>query len=378
MYLYVMNPFYITQYGGPHYFCDRDEDLKKLQEAFTGNRPLVLFSMRRMGKTGLINHFQYHLRREKHLCVYVDMLNTKSDEDFINNLANAAIHALNEDKKNAVNSILHYFGKYKPKITLDQITGNPGVELEIRSKQDVDMSLETIFFILSRQKKKVQIAIDEFQQIAQYKESTIDATLRDHIQRNPKCHFIFSGSQRHILLGLFNDASKPMFRSVQQMQIGPISYPNYFQFIRDLFEEVGREITDPAIHNILMWTRNHTYYVQYVCNRLFELDEPIITERELSIVSSKILKEFEMNFLTYRQILSKNQYKILAAIAKEKTVESVRKSKFLNKYKVSGSTASQALDFLVAKELVYDELSLEKTEYMVYDVFFARWLELWG
>ncbi|MGC9343639.1 MAG: AAA family ATPase, partial [Bacteroidales bacterium] len=48
------NPFPITSYQGPDFFCDRVEETIRLKEAMMNGRNITLLSPRRMGKTGLI------------------------------------------------------------------------------------------------------------------------------------------------------------------------------------------------------------------------------------------------------------------------------------------------------------------------------------
>ncbi len=52
----VKNPFVISGYVSPYYFCDREEEAKTLVRYLTNNRNTALISTRRMGKTGLIQH----------------------------------------------------------------------------------------------------------------------------------------------------------------------------------------------------------------------------------------------------------------------------------------------------------------------------------
>jgi len=130
-----------------------------------------------------------------------------------------------------------------------------------------------------------------------------------------------------------------------------------------------------VVHLILQWTRSHTFYTQYICNRLYSLSQSNITEKDLLRVQQEVLKELEMNFLSYRNILSKNQYKLLQAIASESSVRSVRTKAFTTKYGLANSTANQSLNSLVDKEMIYEKLTEDGSEYFVYDLFLARWLE---
>lgn len=53
------NPFLLTGYISPDYFCDREAETEKLISALRNGRNVTLVSPRRMGKTGLINRLLY-------------------------------------------------------------------------------------------------------------------------------------------------------------------------------------------------------------------------------------------------------------------------------------------------------------------------------
>ncbi len=372
----MKNPFYIQGYGGPQHFCDRKQELEHLISAATNQRSVMLHSMRRLGKTGLIHHLQ-HLLRKKHnyTTIYVDVLDTYSDESFVRQFINACIQQLYGKQSTMLSKVTKFFGRYKPKFSIDTLTGNPSIELEINTQRDVDLSLEATFEILAESKQAIHIAIDEFQQIGSYSSTRIDAILRKYISQTKQVQVLFSGSQRHLLLGIFNDPKKPMFALVDQMELHEIPYPEYSKFIAKMFKKGDKLIDERVIHNILKWTKSHTFYTHYICNRLFGLNKSKLTEEDLLRVQSQILKEHQMMFLSYRNILSTNQYEVLKAIAKETSVRSVRAKAFTTTYGIASSTAQQSLDYLVNKEMVYEKLTEEGSIYFVYDLFLSRWLE---
>ena len=55
----VNNPFIVGGYLSPHYFCDREVETEQLIRNITNGRNVVIISVRRMGKTGLIRHCFY-------------------------------------------------------------------------------------------------------------------------------------------------------------------------------------------------------------------------------------------------------------------------------------------------------------------------------
>jgi len=69
---------------------------------------------------------------------------------------------------------------------------------------------------------------------------------------------------------------------------------------------------------ILEWTDIHTYYVQSICNKIYSLDEKIISTKTWKNEASRLLKEQETIFFNYRDLLSKHQWELLKAIAPEK------------------------------------------------------------
>lgn len=58
------NPFLITGYQGPDYFCDREKETASLMSALKNGRNITLISPRRMGKTGLIKNVFYYIQKE--------------------------------------------------------------------------------------------------------------------------------------------------------------------------------------------------------------------------------------------------------------------------------------------------------------------------
>jgi DNA-binding MarR family transcriptional regulator len=89
----------------------------------------------------------------------------------------------------------------------------------------------------------------------------------------------------------------------------------------------------------------------------------------------EILFSFEPSYLSLESVLSKNQLKLLRAIAHEDEVTSVSTSAFLSQYQLAQSTAQQALGVLLDKELLYEDMSPDGSRIFVYDPYFSRWLQ---
>ena len=53
----LVNPFIITGYEGGRYFCDRVDELENLSREIANGCNVALVATRRMGKSGLIQHY---------------------------------------------------------------------------------------------------------------------------------------------------------------------------------------------------------------------------------------------------------------------------------------------------------------------------------
>ncbi len=368
------NPFLISGYESPEYFCDREQETKRMLEAIRNKRNLTLMSARRMGKTGLIRHAFHHLQKESAIkCFYVDILPTASLADFVRLLSKAILNNLDTTPEKIIKKIFGFFSSLRPVVSYDPMTGEPSVTLDMKASES-EKTLEQLFAYLAEKEKKVVIAIDEFQQITQYAEKKTEALLRAHMQQNPAVRFIFSGSNQHLLSAMFAGHSRPFYQSTEMMTLEPIDRKQYAAFIIKKFRQGKREIDKEEVEAILDWTRGYTWYVQFVCNRLFAMSAKKYNKAILINLLLNILKENEPVYTNYRNLLTEYQWKLLIATAKEEAVAMPTSGEFISKYKLgSPSSVKTALEALLYKQLMYQS----ENGYRVYDVFLSRWLERW-
>ena len=372
------NPFLVAGYASPKYFCDREPETAALTEAYRNGRNVVLFSPRRLGKTGLIHHFFHQVKKgDKNVTtIYMDIQYTVDLEGFINAFSTAVLNALESKRESFIKRIGELFSGIKASFSLDEYTGMPEVQLGLGTAPEKEHSLAALIKYLENHKHPIIIAIDEFQQINNYPEKNVEALLRKHIQRQKKVNYIFSGSEKHLLLPMFSDAKRPFYQSTQHLNLKKLDADVYKKFIENHLQEGEKEVPETILDFILEWTDRHTFYTQFVCNRLYALREKEVSLGETKKLLLSILTEKEAYFHTLTKLLSKHQLQLLSAIAKENVLTAPTSKDFLRKHQLSGvSTVSKSLDALISKGLVDDEPSNEKTEYRVNDVFLRRWLE---
>jgi AAA+ ATPase superfamily predicted ATPase len=367
------NPFYISSYKSPEFFCDRKNEANKLKSALENGRNIVLLSSRRMGKTGLIKHLFYNLKSDKNVYTfYFDIMNTNSVNEFVNLLANTILGTFNSKSKRLFNNVLSFLTKFSPTLSFDSISGEPSISLKNISEQQSEASIEEIFNYLEKQNKHIYIAIDEFQQITNYTNKGFEAFLRSHIQHLNNVHFIYSGSQQHILIDMFNSYSRPFYQSSDFLKLERIPQKEYAKFIVEKFKKTKKQILINDVYKLLDWLDTYTFYVQNYFNKLWYISGKITTDKDIEKAKQYIIDEHNFIYSNMYNLLTSTQYNLLKSIALEKHVEQPTSQKFINKYNLgTTSTISSAIKILLSKELIYQENNV----YKLYDVFLQKWFE---
>lgn len=370
-----MNPFTLRDYAGSEFFCNRLNETKRLINAIENQRNLTLSSIRKMGKTGLIHHVFNQLDKTKKIdTIYLDIYNTASLSGFINKFGTSLLAEEDSLSKKVKRIINQFVRSIRPTLTYDSLTGSPTFSFNIDSEATGIRTLEEIFRFLKERSlvKPVVIAIDEFQQIANYPETNVEALLRTNIQSLHNVNFIFSGSDKQLLTNIFTDAKRPFYQSTEFMHLEEIPGNEYAQFIKTKFHDNSVSIEDEAIELILKITRQHTYYVQYLCNKLFSSDNKTIYTEIVKQIYFEILKENDFYYSEYRDLLTKQQWNLLKALANEEGVRKVTSSAFIKRHDLSNNaTVRRGIKSLLDKKMIYKK----EMKYYVYDVFFAKWLE---
>ena len=363
------NPFLIAGYESPTYFCDREKETKALHSALQNERNVVLLSARRMGKTGLIHHLFATISSSEAYCIYVDIYRTECLKDFIECFGRAIIGQCGTPSaRERVMQILH---SLRFSFSTDMITGQPEIGVTLVNQQEEIVSLSQIFSYMEQADKPVYVAIDEFQRILDYPEKNIEETLRSYIQHLRNVFFIYSGSQKHMMIEMFSSAKRAFYQSAQNMHLGAIDEDAYYTFCCRHLQNHQQNLSKEAFHFLYEILSAHTWYIQSVMNRLYVLGSPQITIETIQQVICDLLEENQFAYQNYCTLLAPNQLRVLRAIAKEGHVKEPNRQGFLTKYSLSApSTVRSAIKVLVEKEFVQDN----NGEYSIYDRFFGIWL----
>ena len=371
------NPFVIKSYESKELFCDREEELQLMLRNCINSSDMTLISQRRMGKTGLILRLFDELKdvRPEIHTIYFDIFASRNIDDFIKLMAEAAMKSF-QTKTTIGEKLLTFIKSLRPQLSFDNITGEPQLQIAYQTAHEKEYTLRGLFDFLDSQKEHIVIAIDEFQQIRDYPEQNMEALLRTYIQQTHNLTFIFCGSKKHMMADIFANEKKPFYSSTVFVSLDKISETSYSAFIRQLFKERHRSITDEALQFILDWTRRHTYYTQQLCHTVYANGNEAVTIDDVKKACEQLMKQGEAVYLQYRQMLTEKQWDYLIAVAKEGSVQQITASAFLKNHKVGTPSVSRRLaDSLCEKGLLNDDIAINGTTYSLSDVFLSHWME---
>lgn len=369
------NPFVTKGYAGAEYFCDRVNETKQLVELTTNGNNMALISPRRVGKTDLIHHcFQQPEIKDHYYTFHIDIYATNSLRDFVNVFGRAILDELKPKGRAVWEGFLNILRSLRSEITYD-INNFPTWSLGLGDIENPDTTLDEIFEYLTNADKPCLVAIDEFQQITRYTDSpNMEATLRTYIQKCINATFIFSGSKRHLMGEIFTSPSRPFYQSVLIMNLRPIPVDKYTDFAQRLFRKYGKEIDAAVVEEIYRRFDAVTSCIQRLLNVLFLKTIPG-QQCTSDMVDGAISYILDMFTETYSDLLDKipeKQREVIIAISKEGKATGITSKAFVKKYHLQTvSVVTAAVRGLLDKDFI----TQDKSVYMVYDPFFALWLQ---
>jgi len=370
----IQNPFVVGKYLSDKYFCDRSQETDLLRKQIQNGRNVTLISPRRIGKSGLIQHFfNQDDIKEQYYVFFVDIYATTSLAEFVYTLGKEIYAQLKPQATVWKEKFFQIISSFRVGFKLDTLSGMPTFDLGLGDILVPQTTLDEIFAYIEEADKPCIIAIDEFQQINTYAEKNTEALLRTKIQLCRRAQFIFSGSKRHTMSNMFNSPSKPFYQSAISMSLEPIPIHVYADFAANLFEERDRHIDRQTIEMVWSQYEGYTWFIQMMMNELYALTPPhaTCTTERIAEARHNVIAAQEGSYKDLLSNLPPRQKMILQAIAKERVATNITSAKFVKKYNLHSASSVQSAVKLLLKN---DMLTQTDTGFRVYDFFLADWL----
>jgi len=373
------NPFVYGKVARGEFFADREAESEELMADIASGQSVIIFSPRRYGKTSLILEVLDRARGEGLLAVYLDLFKVTSEEGFIATYAKELAKLQSGGVRSVLRSLRELLPRLVPKVVLKSEKAGVEVEFEFDPRSEraplLDDLFDAVATIGTKSGKRAVVVFDEFQEIADWDGAgNVERQMRAHFQLHQSVSYIFMGSKRHLMQGIFQSKNRPFYRFGKHFPLGKIPRNEFAAFIQKRFGETGVQVVGPVTDEILNVTEDHPYYTQLLCHILWDRtrEARAVTTDDVSSALQKVFLREAHAFHDLWDMLPLKVRQLLVALAKEENSQvQVYSSDFLQKHNLgSASSVQRAVSRLMIEEI------LEKLTggYQFTDIFFKRWI----
>ena len=349
--------FFTTKVATDKSFCNREQESQQLLNNIKKNQHTVVVAPRRYGKTSLVENT---LTKSKQLFTRIDLFCVVYDEDICRKVAKGISNLIKEVatfSEKTIKVIEQCFksahigfkaGKIEISVEFGKSSADPISQLE-------DL-LEGLEKFAQKHKKPMVLFFDEFQDVLKIDETDkIQAAIRSVAQHAKYVNYIFSGSSRMMLNKIFDDKKQPLYMLCNKIILNRIENNHFLKHIQEAAKKKWHShLPDEIITAILKLTESHSYYVNVLCDQLWEMNKkPTLQDVEANW--DKVLLENRGKIIADLEPLNTNRMKVVTAVALLGTVSEPNSKLFLDKVKLPLSSTQNTVKYLMNHDYLYED-----------------------
>src|SRR5215210_755566 len=347
------NPFL---YGRPveraDELIDREGERAELLDSIRSGQPVMVYGPRRYGKTSIARVVEQEAADEWGiLAVHADLWGVSSTADIVGVLGRAYAQVS---------------GVFRVRRFLADLLGSVGFSVNLgrtlsvsyqgsATAEEERAALRALLEVPQRLAPRaaggrVLVVLDEFGEVLNVPGEP-DALMRSAFQASPDVSFLFMGSKRSLMDGLFTDRRRPFYNFGRRMELGRLPYEPLGEFVEGKFEVAGGEITPEGVDVLLDLNQGHPHRAQQLAFHAFRLAKASgeAADEETALAArDAALDEAEPEFRAILDEMSPPRRAAFVALCKEPTDEPYSRP-YMRRHGIKGSGAlKSALDQLAA------------------------------
>lgn len=374
------NPFVYGEVVPSAAFIDRVVELDRLVRDLTEGQKVFLISPRRYGKSSLIRQALSAMARRGALTIEVTVSSFSSYVAFLEGYARALVAAETRwDRarnwlKDAIRSARTEI-RYTPG---ESPFGSLSVSFpSVKSERDVSRLAQDVFALPGRlaeaRGRKVVVALDEFQAIAEFNGGSVEHAMRAAVQHQREVGYVFAGSEPSLMERMLTP-KRPFYKAGPVMRLEKIAADEFAAAIETRFKRSGFKPEDGLGDAIVDLAGNLPYDVQRLAHETWDEVHAGASKRatlnHLHQALSRLLSEQETMFEALWQHLTLGQRAVLRAVVVE-SGQSVLSEDVRTRHRLGAtSTVQAALNALVRDDLI----TREGRRYAVIDSLLREWV----
>jgi len=376
----MTNPFVYGEIVPAAAFVDREVELDRLGRDLAAGQKVFLISPRRYGKSSLVRQALRSAARGGALTVEVQVSSYSSYVAFLEGYARALASA--ETRLERARSWLReMLSGVRPEVRLEpDESGRNQIAVSfpaVRTDRDISHLAQQVFSLPGRiadvRRRRMAIALDEFQGIAAFNGGSVEHTLRAAVQQQRQVGYVFSGSEPALMERMLG-RSRPFYKAGPVMRLQKIPPDRFAKFIETRFRATGFKPAPGVGAAIVDLAGNLPYDVQRLAHEVWD-DVKAAAGRTVDLEDlhetlKRLLGEHETLFEGTWQRLTLAQRGALRAAVLEDGKE-LLSADVRARHRLSGTSTVQASLAALVRD---DILTREGTRYAVVDSLFREWI----
>lgn len=339
-------------------FTNRESEISVLHSNFENLISTIIVSPRRWGKSSLVKKAAGKTTKDNKqikIC-FLDLYKVRTEEEFYQQLTQEVLKITASKLSEITNTAKSIFKQFVPKISFNPMHDTEftiGLDwAEVKQYPDEILNLgETI---AKRNKIKLIICIDEFQNLSFFKNSTaFQKKLRANWQNHEHVAYCMYGSKRHMMLEVFTSQSMPFYQFGSLIFLDKISENHWIKYIQRQFKKTQKSISTESSKMIAGLMENHPYYVQQFAHICWLNTDKICDDRIIKSSLDQLLMQLSLLFQNLTDKLSTKQVNFLKAIIHG--AEQISSRSVIKKYNLGTSaTVNRSKQALIEQEILDD------------------------
>lgn len=369
-----IKPFIFGVAASGDNFTDRKKETERLLLNFRHGVNTVLISPRRWGKTSLVQKACALAQSDKLKVIYLDIFPCRSDKDFYEAFTSAVLKQSSSRLEEWLEDAKLFLSRISPKISIgpDPMTDfSISFEMNPESK-DIDEILQLPEMLARKKGCRFVVCIDEFQQIAEFKDSkTFQKRLRSAWQLQKSASYCLFGSKKHLMNELFEKRSLPFYKFGDTIYLSKIGTADWVEYICGRFKATGKQISEELAEQICHRMDNHSSYVQQLAWLVWIRTDGTATQQNLDAACQDIIDQNTPLFEKQTESLTAYQLNFLRAVL-DGVHSEFTSQVVLQKYQLGSSANVNIIKrALEKKELI----EIDKRQVVIPDPVLAVWLK---
>lgn len=300
-------------------FIGRKEEIRRLKMNFEEGINTILISPRRWGKTSLVRKVCEVVDRKKVIPVFVDIFKCKTEYEFYNALAEAVLKQTASKAELWMDNARDFIARLSPKVSFSpepnsEFALSLGISPKTHAPEEILSLAEEI---AQKKQKRIEVCIDEFQQIGEMADSvSIQKRLRSVWQHQRLTSYCLFGSKKHTMMNVFQKRNMPLYQFGDFKFLDKIPTATWVEYIVQHFKDRQRTISAEQAAKICQLVDNYSSYVQQLSWLVFSLiDEgQVVTDEHLKQGVKDLLNSQEQLFMQQIEPLTAYQMNFLRCI----------------------------------------------------------------